>query len=219
MYDSEYANDHQLRRLLAQRSLDVAILIFPEVEVLDFAGPFEVFSVAGRILKRDGRAPFNVSTVAAERVPVFARHGLPVTPTACFADRPAADVLIVPGGIVTQPLNDTATLDWIREAARGAGIVASVCTGALILAKLGMLAGRSCTTHWDDIGELRRDHPDLDVRENTPFVDQGAVVTSAGISAGIGMSLHLVGRILGLDAARKTARQMEYDWEPVKRAA
>jgi transcriptional regulator GlxA family with amidase domain len=207
-------NDDRLQRLLAERSLEVAILIFPEVEVLDFAGPFEVFSVAGRILKQDGRAPFRVSTVAAEASPVAARHGLLVTPTACFADNPAADILIVPGGIVTQPLADPRTLGWIRDTARGAGLVASVCTGALILAQLGMLAGRACTTHWDDIAELRRDHPDLDVRENTPFVDQGAIVTSAGISAGIGMSLHLVSRILGLEAARKTARQMEYDWEP-----
>jgi len=212
-------NDHQLQHLLTQRSLEVAILIFPEVEVLDFAGPFEVFSVAGRILKQDGRAPFRVSTVAAEAAPVLARHGLPVTPSFCFADRPAADILIVPGGIVTQPLDDARTLDWIRATARQAGLVASVCTGAFILAKLGMLEGRSCTTHWDDIRELRRDHPDLDVLEDLPYVDEGAVVTSAGISAGIDMSLHLVGRILGADAARKTARQMQYDWVPQERDA
>jgi transcriptional regulator GlxA family with amidase domain len=212
-------NDHRLQRLLTQRSLEVAILIFPEVEVLDFAGPFEVFSVAGRILKQDGRAPFRVSTIAAEAAPVIARHGLSVTPTACFADRPAADILIVPGGIVTQPLNDAPTLDWIRATARDAGLVASVCTGAFILAKLGMLEDRACTTHWDDILELRRDYPDLQVIEDVPFVDEGAIVTSAGISAGLGMSLHLVGRILGPDAAKKTARQMQYDWVPLERAA
>ncbi|HVZ00242.1 MAG TPA: DJ-1/PfpI family protein [Dongiaceae bacterium] len=219
MCASEHAHDHRLRRLLAGRSLDVAILIFPEVEVLDFAGPFEVFSVAGRILKRDGCAPFRVSTVAAERRPVVARHGLPVTPNACFADRPAADILIVPGGIVTQPLEDARTLDWIRAAAREASLVASVCTGAFILARLGLLAGRACTTHWEDIPDLRRAHPDLDVREDVPFVDEGAVVTSAGISAGIGMSLHLVARILGAEAAQRTARQMQYDWSPPERAA
>jgi transcriptional regulator GlxA family with amidase domain len=219
MYDSDAATDRRLQRLLAQRSLEVAILIFPEVEVLDFAGPFEVFSVAGRILKRDGRAPFRVSTVAAQPSPVPARHGLPVTPSACFADDPPADILIVPGGIVTQPLADRATLDWIGAAARQAGVVASVCTGAFILAKLGILKDRACTTHWEDIRDLRRDHPDLDVREDVPYVDEGAVVTSAGISAGIGMSLHLVARILGADAARKTARQMQYDWAPLERVA
>jgi len=212
-------NDPHLRRLLGQRSLEVAILIFPEVEVLDFAGPFEVFSVAGRILKQDGRAPFRVSTVAAQSAPVLARHGLPVTPSATFADRPAADILIVPGGIVAQPLTDAATLDWIAATARHAGLVASVCTGAFILARLGLLEGKSCTMHWEDIAEFRRDHPDLDVLENVPFVDEGAIVSSAGISAGIGMSLHLVGRILGPEAARKTARQMQYDWAPLERAA
>jgi transcriptional regulator GlxA family with amidase domain len=207
-------NDRQLQRLLAARSLELAILIFPEVEVLDFAGPFEVFSVAGRILARDGHPPFRVSTVAKEAAPVMARHGLPVAPMASFAEKRPADILIVPGGIVTQPLNDPGTLAWIQGVARHAGLVASVCTGAFILAKLGMLAGRACTTHWEDIADLRRDHPELDVVENVPFVDQGDVVTSAGISAGIGMSLHLVGRILGAEAAQCTARQMQYDWEP-----
>src|SRR3569833_2270846 len=122
------SNDADLTELARERSLEVAILIFPEVEVLDFAGPFEVFSVAGRILKSDARAPFRVSTVAAQGSPVLARHGLAVTPSARFADNPPADILIVPGGIVTQPLADAATLDWIRSTARDAGLVASVCT-------------------------------------------------------------------------------------------
>jgi transcriptional regulator GlxA family with amidase domain len=214
-----HGNDRRLQALLKDRSLDVAILLFPEVEVLDFAGPFEVFSVAGRILKQHGRPPFRVFTVAGEAAPVIARHGLPVLPSATFADRRRADILIVPGGIVTQPLQDAGTLDWIRAAAGEASLVASVCTGAFILAKLGMLEGKSCTTHWEDIPDLRRDHPDLDVIEDVPFVDEGAVVTSAGISAGIGMSLHLVGRILGAEAARRTARQMQYDWVPLENAA
>jgi transcriptional regulator GlxA family with amidase domain len=212
-------SDDRLRALLAQRSLEVAILIFPEVEVLDFAGPFEVFSVAGRILKQDGRPPFRVSTIAAQTASVTARHGLAVLPNAGFADRPPADILIVPGGIVSQPLGDPPTLDWVRAAADQASLVASVCTGAFILARLGLLDGKACTTHWEDIPDLRRDHPDLRVIEDVPFVDEGSIVTSAGISAGIGMSLHLVGRLLGTDAARRTARQMQYDWEPLDRAA
>jgi transcriptional regulator GlxA family with amidase domain len=212
-------SDDRLRALLAQRSLEVAILIFPEVEVLDFAGPFEVFSVAGRILKQDGRPPFRVSTIAAQTASVTARHRLAVLPNAGFADRPSADILIVPGGIVGQPLGDPPTLDWVRAAADQASLVASVCTGAFILARLGLLDGKACTTHWEDIPDLRRDHPDLRVIEDVPFVDEGSIVTSAGISAGIGMSLHLVGRLLGTDAARRTARQMQYDWEPLDRAA
>jgi transcriptional regulator GlxA family with amidase domain len=212
-------NDDRLRALLAQRSLEVAILIFPEVEVLDFTGPFEVFSVAGRILKQAGRPPFRVSTVAAQSASVVARHGLPVIPNACFAERPPADILIVPGGIVSQPLGDPPTLDWVRAAAGEAGLVASVCTGAFILARLGLLDGKACTTHWEDIPDLRRDYPGLQVLEDVPLVDEGSIVTSAGISAGIGMSLHLVGRILGIEAARRTARQMQYAWVPLERAA
>ena len=205
--------DADLRALARARALDVAILLFPEVEVLDFAGPFEVFAVASRIT-RDGAHPaFRVRTVAADR-PVPARHGLAVTPHACFSDRQAVDVLIVPGGIVDQPLADAATLDWVGAAARQAVLTASVCTGAFILAKLGLLDGQAATTHWEDVPELRRDYPAIRVLEDVPFVDEGAIVTSAGISAGIGMSLHLVGRILGQDAARRTARQMQYDWEP-----
>jgi transcriptional regulator GlxA family with amidase domain len=204
-------DDADLRALVQTRTLDVAILLFPEVEVLDFAGPFEVFAVASRIDR--GHPPFRVRTVAAQKT-ILARHGLAVTPHACFADRPPVDVLIVPGGIVDQPLADAATLDWVAATTRQAVLTASVCTGAFILAKLGLLDGRAATTHWEDVPDLRRDYPAIRVLEDVPFVDEGAIVTSAGISAGIDMSLHLVGRILGLDAARRTARQMQYDWEP-----
>jgi transcriptional regulator GlxA family with amidase domain len=206
-------DDADLRALAQARTLDVAILIFPEVEVLDFAGPFEVFGVASRIDKTHPHPPFRVRTVAAERT-VPARHGLVVNPHACFSDQPPADILIVPGGIMDQPMADTATLEWVAGAARRAALTASVCTGAFILAKLGMLDGRAATSHWEDIPDLRRDYPAIRVLEDVPFVDEGRIVTSAGISAGIGMSLHLVGRILGADAARRTARQMQYDWEP-----
>jgi transcriptional regulator GlxA family with amidase domain len=206
-------DDAHLRALAQARTLDVAILIFPEVEVLDFAGPFEVFGVASRIDKAHAHPPFRVRTIAAERT-VPARHGLVVTPHLCFPDHPPADILIVPGGIMDQPLADPATLDWVAGAAGQAALTASVCTGAFILAKLGMLDGRAATSHWEDIPDLRRDYPAIRVLEDVPFVDEGRIVTSAGISAGIGMSLHLVGRILGADAARRTARQMQYDWEP-----
>jgi len=211
-------DDADLIALAHARTLDVAILIFPEVEVLDFAGPFEVFGVASRIAKDRAHPPFRVRTVAAERT-VAARHGLVVTPHACFSDRPPVDLLIVPGGIVDQPLADAATLEWVAASARAAALTASVCTGAFILAKLGLLDGRAATSHWEDIPDLRRAYPAIRVLEDVPFVDEGRIVTSAGISAGIGMSLHLVGRILGPDAARKTARQMQYDWQPVSALA
>lgn len=203
-----------LARLTSARTLDVAILLFPGVEVLDFAGPFEVFSVAARIARDFPHPPFRVSTVAAARAAVPARHGLPVVPNFGFADRPPADILIVPGGLMEQPLAHAQTLEWVAAAARSAALAASVCTGAFLLARLGLLDGLAVTTHWEDIADLRSEFPDLAVVDGVPYVDQGRIVTSAGISAGIDMSLHLVGRALGLAAARATARQMQYAWEP-----
>jgi transcriptional regulator GlxA family with amidase domain len=211
--------DAEPATLVRSRTLDVAILLFPEVEVLDFAGPFEVFSVASRIHRGTEHRPFRVSTVAAERMPVPARHGLPVIANYSFEEQPRADVLIVPGGIVDQPLGDAKTLAWLSAATREAALTASVCTGAFLLARIGLLKGRKVTTHWEDIPELRATHPDLTVVEDVPYVDGGRVVTSAGISAGIDMSLHLVSRILGVAAAQATARQMQYDWSEARASA
>jgi len=196
--------------------LKVGILVFPEVEVLDFAGPFEVFSVASRIAGREigVDSPFDIALIGASGEPLRARHGLRIHPDASFDNAPDLDVLIVPGGPVEQPLGDPATLDWVRRSHGTAALTASVCTGAFILAKAGLLGNLAVTTHWDDIAELRRDYPALTVLDNVPYVDNGRIVTSAGISAGIGMSLHLVGRILGVEMAQKTARRMEYDWQP-----
>ncbi|UAW97399.1 DJ-1/PfpI family protein [Halopseudomonas nanhaiensis] len=205
-----------LAREVGQRPLRVQILLFPDVEILDFAGPYEVFSVASRVAQRDGlmaHPPFDVQTVAAATAPLPARHGLTVIADHGFDDVPAADLLIIPGGVVDQPLNDEATLAWLRQATQRAALVASVCTGAFLLAKIGLLANRRVTTHWEDIPDLRSAYPDLQVLESVPFVDLGNLLTSAGISAGIDMSLHLVGRILGPDTAAATARQMQYHWQ------
>jgi transcriptional regulator GlxA family with amidase domain len=211
--------DAALAARLQSRTLDVAILLFPEVEVLDFAGPFEVFSVASRIARDRAHPLFRVSTVAAERLPVAARHGLPVIANFSFEEQPPVDLLIVPGGIMDQPLGDPATLAWLAAATKQAALTASVCTGAFLLAKIGRLAGRSVTTHWEDIPELRATYPGLTVIEDVSYVDEGDIVTSAGISAGIDMSLHLVARVLGMPAAQATARQMQYDWKEVLEAA
>jgi len=195
----------------------VGIFLFPEVEVLDFAGPFEVFSVASRVAVRDGaggEAPFRVMTLASSTAPVRARHGLQVIPDFTLESHPKIDILIVPGGVVTQPLGDEDALAWISATAARAQIAASVCTGAFLLAKIGLLDGLAATTHWEDIPELRSDFPSVNVVEDRPWVDQGHIVTSAGISAGIEMSLHLVSRLLGETLARSTARQMQYTWTP-----
>jgi transcriptional regulator GlxA family with amidase domain len=198
------------------KRLHVGILVFPGVEVLDFAGPFEVFSVASRICRRDLgiEQPFKVSLIGAERDYIEARHGMGILPHHGFHDVPEVDLLIVPGGLMAQPLGCRKTRAWITQVSDNAALIASVCTGAFVLASLGMLEGRPVTTHWEDIDDLRAQFPGLEVKEKLPFVDTGRVVTSAGISAGIGMSLHLVQRILGAGMAAATARQMEYDWAP-----
>lgn len=202
----------------------VDILLFPQVEVLDFAGPYEVFTTANRMAARlmpRSMPPFEVRTVASAAGPVRARAGLQALADAGFADAaPPAAVLVVPGGVVDDARRDEATLRWIAAAAGSAELVASVCTGAFVLADAGLIAaGTPVTTHWEDIADLRRAHPALDVREGLRWVDGGriangraALVTSAGISAGIDMSLHLVERLAGRALAERTARQMDFEW-------
>lgn len=197
--------------------LMVGILLFPEVEVLDFAGPYEVFSVAARVATKvldADRAPFKVLTVAEGGNPVAARHGLHVVPDHGFDDAPPLDVLVVPGGIIAEPMNNRATSVWLQRESARAVLTASVCTGAFLLARIGLLDGLRATTHWENIDEMRRMFPSVGVVEGLPYVDEGAVVTSAGISAGITMSLHLVERLTDSELARVTARQMQYDWTP-----
>lgn len=191
-------------------TLRVGILLYNDVEVLDFAGPFEVFSTASRIVERSAKPrPFDVFTVAAESS-VRARHGLVVVPTHLMGQEPPIDVLVVPGGVVTAALRHPPTIEWIAGRARAARLATSVCTGAFLLAEAGLLQGRPATTHWEDQDDMAAAYPGVDVRRNVRFIDDGDVITSAGISAGIEMSLHVVGRLLGIDWARRTARQMEY---------
>jgi transcriptional regulator GlxA family with amidase domain len=191
-------------------ALQIAIYVFPNVEVLDFAGPFEVFTTASRVMQRQQQpAPFKVFTVARTLEPVTARAGLRVLPDFSFADCPVPDVLVIPGGVVDAELTDTSVIDWVTRNAEPAQLVASVCTGAFVLAKAGLLTGRRATTHWEDIDDLRRMFPDVEVLEGRQWVDEGRIVSSAGIAAGIGMSLHLVGRLVGAQLAVATAKQME----------
>lgn len=192
------------------QTLNVGILIFPDAEILDFAGPFEVFSVANRLVeKATGLSPFQVVTVASDKT-VIARHGFQVISNKTFSDNPTIDILIVSGGVMDQPLNDKKTLEWTQRTSQEAIITASVCTGAFILAKLGLLNQKKATTHWEDIAEFRKTFSEVEVIEDVSFVDEGKIITSAGISAGIDMSLHIVERILGKEVSEVTARQMQY---------
>jgi transcriptional regulator GlxA family with amidase domain len=194
----------------AQRT--VAILVFDDVEVLDFCGPFEVFSVTGRNL--DPR-PFRVFLVAERPGPVVARNGLSVNPDHVLASSPRADILLVPGGQGTRTLmyNET-VVEWVRGRAAESELVLSVCTGALVLARAGLLEGLQATTHHGALELLRQTAPNTVVREGIRFKDNGRVITSGGIAAGIDMSLHVVARLLGPEEALETARYMEYPWTP-----
>jgi transcriptional regulator GlxA family with amidase domain len=194
------------------RTRSVGILIFPDVEVLDFCGPFEVFSVAGHQVTPGS---FNVFTVAAQPGMLHARNGLKVTPDFSFDDCPQIDLLLVPGGQGTRPLlKDEALLGWINTRSEHAELVLSVCTGSLLLGKCGLLDGLASTTHHRLFDLLAQVAPKTDVRRNQRVVDNGRVITSAGVSAGIDMSFHVVARLLGEEIAAKTAEFIEYPWQP-----
>ncbi len=196
-------------------NLRVAILAFDDVEALDLAGPYEVFTTATRMHRRgapDAPPAFEVACVARSLAPVRMRAGLQVLPDHDFASAPQPDLLIVPGGVVDAALDCPETLAWIARADRGATLSASVCTGAFLLAAAGVVVDGPVTTHWEDIADLRARFPRLEVREGPRWVDRGRIVTSAGITAGIDMSLHLVARLAGEALALRTARQMDFAW-------
>ncbi|MHC4877784.1 MAG: DJ-1/PfpI family protein [Planctomycetota bacterium] len=188
----------------------LAILLFDDAEVLDFCGPFEVFSVASN---QSDSPLFDVMTVA-EKTPITARNGLSVNPDHTLTSCPKPDLLLVPGGIGTrQELHNVRLIEWIRDVADEAELVLSVCTGALLLGKAGLLNGLETTTHHVACDLLRELVPSCTVHEGQRFVDNGNVITSAGITAGIDMSLHVVERLAGKDIAEATARHMEYPWK------
>lgn len=189
---------------------NVAILIFDDVEVLDFSGPFEVFSVTGR---RDNSNPFNVYTVAEKQGPVLARNQLSMNPRYDIADCPDPDILVIPGGYGTRrEMHNTVLTDWIKSRSRDAALTLSVCTGALLLAKAGLLEGLSATTHHDAFELLEEVAPNTAMERDKRIVDNGRIILSAGISAGIDMSLYVVSKLLGEKVAQETAEYMEYDW-------
>lgn len=193
--------------------MHIGLLAYDQVEVLDVCGPFEVFSVAARLLGREPDSPaVTVTLVSAHpgRSSVVARGGLVLGTHASLADAPDFDLLLVPGGVTDEVERDAAVIDWLAGRA-GTPTIASVCTGAFLLAEAGLLTDQRVTTHWEDMPALRARHRDLDVVEGPRWVRDGRIYTSAGISAGIDLALHLVDRISdGLGA--RVARQMDYDW-------
>lgn len=186
----------------------VGIFLYNEVEVLDFAGPFEVFSIAGNETK-----PFDVHTVSEKGSLISARNGLKVQPDYSFSNHPPFDILIIPGGYGAEEIeiHNEQVIQWIQKQKINVEILASVCTGAFLLAKAGLLDGKQATTHWMDMDTLEKEYPKIELIKDTKFVDEGAILTSGGISAGINMSFHIVRRLYGEELARATARRMEYD--------
>jgi len=195
--------------------MNIGIYIYDDVEVLDFTGPYEVFTTAARVkLRQDPEFLnlFEVFLIAEREGLVTARADFKVQPHYSIEDHPKVHVLVVPGGVHVRELEKPKVIAWLTKIAPTTQLTASVCTGAFLLAKTNLLDGQPCTTHWEDIPDLRLMFPSLDVKENVPWVDNGHIVTSAGISAGIEMALHLVARLAGKDLALKTARQMQYIW-------
>jgi transcriptional regulator GlxA family with amidase domain len=192
---------------------NVAIVVYDGVEILDFAGPMEVFTAAGR-------GAFRVYTVAPSHAPVLSQGVLSIRPDFSVDDSPAPDILVVPGGNSRGFTRSEAGMAWVRKVAATEALSMSVCSGAFILARLGLLDGRAATTHWAALPRLRSGFPKVQVQTGVRFVDTGRIVTTAGVSAGIDGALHVVQRLLGDDVAWETARYMQYDaWEPKESAA
>ena len=198
----------------------VGIVVFPDVEVLDYCGPFEVFACTR--LHTENRSeepsPFDVALVAEESAPITTAGGMRVLPDVTFDACPQLRVLLVPGGWGTRSqMENPALLDWLRERAARAETLASVCTGALLLGQAGLLDGLRATTHWQALDLMRAGFPNVVVDGSKHFIRQGRVFTSAGISAGIDMSLKIVERHFGINVARSTARYMEYPYPETDR--
>ncbi len=193
----------------------VGIVLFENIEVLDFCGPFEVFSVTrlDEEKRREEPSPFEVLLVAEKNEAVTTTGGMRVLPRHSFATCPKLDILVVPGGWGTRrELNNSAMLAWLRERAAEVETLTSVCTGAMLLGSAGLLDGKRATTHWRSLAWMRESFPKVEVVSDQHVVEAGRVLSSAGISAGIDMALKVVERYHGAAVARATARHMEYPY-------
>ncbi|MFX1504778.1 MAG: DJ-1/PfpI family protein [Promethearchaeota archaeon] len=196
----------------------VGILVFDQVEVLDFCGPFEVFSVT-RFLDEEGQrtddSPFTVKLISEKSGSLRCRGGLEVLTDYDFNDHPKFDFILVPGGWGTRKeVQNSVLIEWLKSQKEKAQLMASVCTGSFLLAEADFLEGLEATTHWASIERMRKTYPQVKIIQGKRFVvtGQGRVVTSAGIAAGIDMSLFLVSELVGEEVAQKTAHYMEYPW-------
>jgi transcriptional regulator GlxA family with amidase domain len=193
----------------------VLVTLFDDVDTLDFCGPLEVFSITGQ--RATGPVPFTVTTVAERRQPpITTRSGLSVTPYYTYKNAVQASILIIPGGLgARHERQNPATLQFIQDQAQEAELIVSVCTGALLLGAAGLLDGLQATTHHSAFDELAETAPKCTIVRDRRYVDNGRIITSAGITAGIDTSLYVVQRLLGSEIAHETAQHMEYPWQVV----
>ncbi|MEQ4206306.1 DJ-1/PfpI family protein [Actinopolymorpha sp. B9G3] len=190
----------------------IGIVLFDGVEELDAIGPWDVLAHWTRRYPDDG---FAVSCVSRDGGTVECAKGLTVRAHHSYADAPGFEVLLHPGGRGTRPLvRDEAHLAWVRRQRENVALMTSVCTGSLVYAAAGLLAGRPATTHWGAVDELGELDPSVTVRAEERFVDDSDMITSAGVSAGIDMALHLVSRLAGVERARQVRRGIQYDPAP-----
>jgi transcriptional regulator GlxA family with amidase domain len=190
----------------------IGLLVFDDVEELDAVGPWEVLSWWTLHHPEDG---WTVTCVSRDGHPVRAAKGLTLGAHHSFATMPSLDVLVHPGGQGTRPLmRDPDHLAWVRGQRASVRLMTSVCTGALVYAAAGLLTGRPATTHWESLDLLTQLDPSIALRPDARFVDDGDVITSAGVSAGIDMGLHIVARLVGRHRAREVRRAIQYDPQP-----
>ncbi|MCJ8008292.1 DJ-1/PfpI family protein [Lederbergia wuyishanensis] len=204
------------------KQFHVGILLFNDVDAMDFVGPYEVFNLStykdsdvsklflNQLDVKD--KPFKVNTVSQDGELITVHNGLKIHPDYSFKTAPSFDIVVIPGGpyrAVKTVSHNEKVINWIANQ-QDDKLILSVCTGALFLAKAGLLNGKQATTNQAALDLLEKSYPEVEVIGGVKFVDQGNVVTAAGISAGIDMSLHVVGRLLGNDAATRTANAIEY---------
>ncbi len=188
--------------------MNIGIYIYDNAEVLDFSGPYEVFSVANRFLEEK----HNLFFISEKEKVIKARGEYKVLSDFTIETHPKLDVLIVVGGVHTEELEKQNVINWLTKQTKTCKLIASVCTGVFLLAKANIVTNHKVTTHWEDIEDLKNSFPSLDVKDDVRWVDEGNIVSSAGISAGIDMSLHLISKLYNEDLALKTAKQMQFDW-------
>jgi len=193
---------------------NIGIFLYERVEDLDFCGPLEVLQIAASVRgQREQKPDWHVFTVAEEPHLLKTSGELLIQPTYSFQDHPPIDLLLFPGGAVDFQLEKSTVIEWVRKVTQNTQLNTSVCNGAFLLGEAGLLDGHTATSHWSEIDRLAERYPKTTVRRDVRWVDEGNLVTSAGISAGIDMSLHLVERLAGRELAEKIARYMEYRWD------